>query len=187
MEKRVYIETFDNGPRGWLGWGKNGGFPIEIKDSCAISRSPWWIDCNHCYPGGGFLHILFALHTRHTKISAEPLIKIAGRNPFVDQEFPTDFRNAKITVKVKGKVELKGSNLLLLVQGKVGKLWVNQVFSDYPIKITNDWSLQSFTLIPDQKLWTQLGSRYDRKDFYGSCPIQQLLKDVNGDIIFLKF
>lgn len=115
------------------------------------------------------------------------MIRIAGKNPFVDGQVPTNFRNAKITVKLKGKIDLKSSNLYLLVQGYRGKIWVNQIFSGYPIKITNGWSRQSFTLIPDQKLWIQIGSRYDRKDFYGTCPIEQLLKNVNGDIIFVLF
>ena len=48
-----YTETFDNGPGGWYGWISNaaGPKPLEIKDSCAISRSPWWIDYNHAPPG----------------------------------------------------------------------------------------------------------------------------------------
>lgn len=187
MKNSVYIETFDNGPGGWLGWDKNGAKALEIRKSCAISRSPWWIDCNHCYPGAGFLHILFALHTSHKHINPEPLLMVAGRNKFVDGEFPTDFTNAKMTVKIKGALELKGSNLFLLVQGKMKNIWVNQIFTGYPIKVTNEWSQQSFTLIPDQKLWTQLGSRYDRKNFYGEGPIEQLLTDVNGDIIFVLF
>lgn len=187
MADMIYIETFDDGTNGWLGWDEKGAKTLEVKDSCIISRSPWWIDCNHCFPGAGFLHILFALHTNHKKIDPEPLIKVAGRNRFVDNGFPTDFTNAKITVKIKGEVDLKGSNFFLLVQGKIKNLWVNQIFSGYPVKITRDWSVQSFTLIPDKKLWTQLGSRYDRKDFYGEGPIEQLLADVNGDIIFVLF
>jgi len=187
MNEKVYIETFDDGTNGWLGWDKDGARPLKIENSCVISKSPWWIDCNHCYPGAGFLHILFTLHTSHEKINPEPLIKAAGRNKFVDEKFPTDFTDAEITMKIKGKVNLKGSNLFLLVQGYTGKIWVNQIFTGYPIKITNNWSQQSFTLIPDQKLWKQLGSRYDRKDFYGECPIEQLLKNVNGDIIFVLF
>ena len=41
-----YTETFDDGPGGWYGWISNaaGPKPLEICDSCAISRSPWWID-----------------------------------------------------------------------------------------------------------------------------------------------
>ncbi|MCM8822235.1 MAG: hypothetical protein NC831_05410 [Candidatus Omnitrophica bacterium] len=187
MEKIIYTETFDDGPGGWLGWDKNGAFRLEIKDSSIISESPWWIDCNHCFPGAGFLHILFALHTSHKNINPEPLIRVADRNRFVDGNFPTDFTGAKITLKIKGEVDLKGSNLYLLVQGNTGKIWVNQIFTGYPIKITKDWSIQSFTLIPDQKFWTQLGSREDRKNTYGEGPIEKLLANVNGDIIFVLF
>ena len=187
MKNPVYIETFDNGPGGWLGWDNNGARRLEIQDSCIISKSPWWIDCNHCYPGAGFLHIIFALHTSHEKVNPEPLIKVAGENRFIKGKFPVDFTNARITVKLKGEVHLKGAKLYLLVQGYTGKIWVNQIFTAYPIKITDAWSQQSFILIPEQKLWTQLGSRYDRKDFYGECPIEQLLANVNGDIIFVLF
>ncbi|MGB9642384.1 MAG: hypothetical protein ACP5JO_08900 [Candidatus Ratteibacteria bacterium] len=184
---RNYVETFDSDPGGWLGWDKNGAVSLEVKNSCIISRSPWWIDCNHCSPGAGFLHILFALHTNHSRIDPEPLIKVAGRNRFVDGNFPTDFTNAKITITLKGECALKGSQLLLLVQGYNGKIWINQVLSSQPIRVTEDWSTQSIVCVPDQKQWTNLGSRKDRMNFYGTGPIEELLKDINGDIILVLF
>jgi hypothetical protein len=186
-DKQTYIETFDHGPRGWIGWGREGGFAVEVKDGLAISRGPWWIDCNHCYPGAGFLHLLFALHMRHTEKTKAPLEKIAGKNPFVDGEYPTDFRNARITVKVKGQADLKGSQMLLLAQAKVGQFWVNQVLATQPIRIAPEWSTQTIQLVPDQAQWINLGSRHDRVDFYGKGPIADLLADLNGDIIFVLF
>jgi len=184
---KIYFENFDSGAGGWLGWNENGPLALEVRDSCIISKGPWWIDCNHCMPGAGFLHIIFALHTSHSKVNPEPLIKVAGRNRFVDGNFPTNFANAKITVKLKGEVEMKNSSLLLLVQGHNGKFWVNQVLSSQPLKVTKDFSQQSIICIPEQRYWTNLGSREDRKDFYGTGPIEELLADVNGDIIFVLF
>jgi len=184
---RIYIETFDSGPRGWLGWGNTGGYPVKIENGAAISESPWWIDCNHAPPGAGYLHILFALHTSHRLVNGESLVRIAGRNPFVDQKFPTDFRNARVTVRIKGNLLNKGANLALLAQGKVGDKWVNQILMSQTISVKQDWSEQTLLLVPEQEQWVQLGSRHDRADFYGTAPVEELLADVNGDIIFVLF
>ena len=61
----TYIETFDDDSGGWFGWISNsqGPKPLEIRDSCAISRSPWWIDYNHAPPGAGYMHLLYMLLT----------------------------------------------------------------------------------------------------------------------------
>jgi hypothetical protein len=186
-DKKTYVETFDHGPRGWIGWGTQGGFGVEVKEGAAISRGPWWIDCNHCNPGAGYLHLLFAFHTRHLGNTKAQLEGIAGRNPFVEGGYPTDFRNARITVRVKGEVDLKGSRMVLLAQGSLGKIWVNQVLAGQPIPITPEWSEQTIQLVPDQAQWINMGSRFDRVDRYGKGPIADLLADLNGDIIFVLF
>ena len=61
----TYLETFDSDPGGWFGWISNtqGPRPLEIRQSCAISQSPWWIDYNHAPPGAGYLHLLYMLFT----------------------------------------------------------------------------------------------------------------------------
>ena len=64
MAEKVFIETFDHGPCGWINWGSKGPFAVEIHDSIALSRSPWWVDYNHGPPGAGYLHMPFMLHLR---------------------------------------------------------------------------------------------------------------------------
>jgi hypothetical protein len=62
---------------------------------------------------------------------------------------------------------------------------VNQALTAQPCQITPEWSEQTITLVPDQKQWTQLGSHEDAG--YGHGPIEDLLRDVNFDLIFILF
>ncbi len=66
MMKPIYSESFQDGPGGWCGWISNAGGPkpLELRQHCAVSRSPWWIDYNHAPPGVGYLHLLYALLTK---------------------------------------------------------------------------------------------------------------------------
>ena len=112
---RTYIENFENGPGGWFAWVNNavGPRPMELKDGCAISRSPWWIDYNHAPPGAGYLHLPFMLLTRGK--AGEHQREVAGENRFIAGGFPTDFTNAKITLRMRGEIEARGAKLVLLV------------------------------------------------------------------------
>ena len=123
---RTFVEPFDQPNRGWIGWNHTGGIPVEVDSGAAVSRSPWWVDFNHAPPGGGYLHILFALHMRHTPANADALNRLAGPNPFILGNYPTDFTNAKVSCRLKGKVNSHGSELVFLVQGKVKSknIWV---------------------------------------------------------------
>jgi len=193
MASRTFIETFDNGPCGWIGWdGAVGSTPIEIHDGMAVSRSPWWVDVNHCHPGEGYLHILWALHLKHLPEFPKAMLETGGPNPYVAGGFPTDLTNAKVTVRIRGEVDLRGAQLLFHAQGNVPtpdrpKNWVNQVLIEQPLEITREWTEQTLHLVPDQSQWLNLGSRHDRTDMYGKAPIADLLRDVNGNIIFVLF
>ncbi len=189
---KTFIETFDNGPCGWIGWdGAIGVTPVEIHDSVAVSRGPWWVDANHIEPpDGGYLHILFALHTRHGPDFSKATLDAGGPNPYVKGGFPTNLTNAKMTVRLKGDVKLRGAELLLHLQGNVPTAErpmnvVNQELAGQPLKITPDWSEQTLHLVPDQRQWRDLGSRHDRRDKYGKAPIADLLRDVNLNMIFV--
>ena len=57
MSDKVYVEDFNDGPGGWEEWPN----PLVVKDSYAMTRSPWWVDFNHASPGGGYLHLLYFL------------------------------------------------------------------------------------------------------------------------------
>jgi len=179
MSAATYTETFDEGHGGWIGWDARGAFDLEITDGVAISRGPWWVDCNHAPPGGGYLHLLYCLHT------GKKFVPPGTVNRFVEGGYPLNFTNAKVSVRIKGKVETRSTNLVLLAQAKVGDTTVNSVLSAQPIRITPDWSEQTIVLEPEDEQWTCLGSRHDRQDFYGWGKIADVLNDLNVDIIFV--
>jgi hypothetical protein len=181
-----YVETFDNGPGGWFGWDKSGLAAVGAQKGVIASCSPWWVDYNHAPPGGGYLHILFALYTK----DGDRARNVAGENRFLTGGFPTDFTNAKVTVKIKGEVDRKGAELVLLAQSDVTEprvTRVNSVLTGQPILITPVWSEQTITCVPDNGQWTCLGSRHDRNATYGWGPIAPVLRDLNCDIIFVLF
>ena len=187
MAERVYVETFDDGPGGWLGWDATGGTRLEIRNGAMVSRSPWWVDCNHAPPGAGYLHLLYCLMTTHATAHRPEIECVAERNRFVDEGFPTDFTNARMTPRLKGEVDARGAQLVLLLQGDVGPRRINSAFTGQPFDITPDWSDQTVTLVPDDGQWTCLGSRHDRTEMYGEGPIAPLLADVNCDLILVLF
>jgi hypothetical protein len=185
MAGRAYSESFDQGPGGWIGWDGSGAARLEIDDGVAISRSPWWVDYNHAPPGGGYLHLLFCLHTHPQSTTRAELQKAGGVNRFVRGGFPTDFTRAKMTLRLRGEVEQRGAALALLVQARVGDFFINHVLMAQPFAVAPDWSEQTINLEPDPQQWKCMGSRHDRMDFYGWGEIADVLRDVNGDIILV--
>ena len=87
-------------------------------------------------------------------------------------------------------LEQKGSQLVLLVQSDITEpvqTRVNSVLLSQPIEVSEDWSEQTITCVPDDGRWTCLGSRHSRMEFYGWGPIAPVLKDVTCDIILVLF
>ena len=117
----TYIEKFDDGPGGWLGGISNaeGPRPLETSAGAVVSRSPWWIDYNHAPPGGGYLHLLFALHTAHPPGFPEQYKAAGGSNRFVQSGFPRNFANARVSASIRGTVDLRGAKSQLLVHSRV--------------------------------------------------------------------
>jgi hypothetical protein len=187
--RRVYREDFQDGPAGWLGWVSNdaGASRLMMEDGAAIARGLWWIDYNHAPPGGGYLHLLFALHTYHWKGFPEQYKQLGGSNRFIEGNYSRDFTNVTISARLRGEVELRGAQCALLVQSKVGDKYVNSVHAGETFQIQKEWSWQCVTLRPDPGLWVPLGSRHDRTTTYGDAPIQDVLRDVKGDIILVLF
>ena len=131
----TYLETFDQHTGGWWGWGGNhlGLQPLVRENGVVTSRSPWWIDYNHAPPGAGYIHMLYSLNLRgpfsdHHK-------EIAGPNPFAEQKYPLDFTHARVSVRVRGELELKGAQLVLLVQGRVGETVSGWLLTGQPIAV----------------------------------------------------
>lgn len=186
---KTYFETFDDGPGGWLSWISNsvGAGRVEISNGVVISRSPWWVDYNHAPPGAGYLHLTMFLSTSQQSAFRDKYIQLGGKNRFIEGRYGTDFRNARVTIRLKGELELHGAQLLLLTQAKINGIWVNYVLTGQPFKITPVWSVQTVKLIPEESQWRRLGSRHDRKDFYGYGAIEDVIRDLNGNIIFVLF
>jgi len=185
---KIYEESFDQGPGGWFGWVSNHDGPkaLEWKPGALTSRSPWWIDYNHAPPGAGYLHMLYVLLTSGATYG-EVYRDIAGRNAFMEEGHSTDFRDAEITVRLKGELETRGAQLVLLVQGTVDGLTSGWLLTGDPLQVTPEFSEQTIVATTDESKWVCLGSRHDRTRTYGTLPLKQILADVNADIMFVLF
>jgi hypothetical protein len=190
----TYLETFDDGPGGWFGWIDNARGParLDVRDGVATSRSPWWIDYNHAPApagasggGAGYLHMLFCLLTQGP--AGEHHRETAGENRFVAGGFPTDFTDARFTIRIKGELEARGAQLVLLIQSTVNNLTSAWVLTGQPFRVSPEWTTQTITAAPDESQWTCLGARHDRGDFYGRLPLRTVLSDVNNDFMLILF
>ena len=152
---KVYFEDFDSGPGGWVAWGQShaaGPRPVQISQGAVISSSPWWVDYNHAPPGAGYLHITMFLCTSLS--SYQNYRHVGGENRFLLGKYGTDFSGARLTLRLKGNIDLRGAQLLLLAQTRVHGLNVNQVLTAQPFQISGDWSAQTVILEPDASQWT---------------------------------
>ncbi len=190
-----YFETFTDGPTGWIA---NSRSPLPVENGVAICRGPWIIDANHAPPGAGYLHLLMHLHTHEIRLYA-PYARAAGMYPddfiegkrhrFIHGGYSRDFRNLRVRVRLRGKMNLRGAKLTMLVQGHPGCEGVrgNWILTGQSLTITPEWSEQELILTTDEAAWTFLGSRHDLTDLYGYVPIGDVLADVNVSIIFVLF
>jgi hypothetical protein len=183
----VYAEHFDLGPGGWWGWHSNAGGlkALEVSGSSLLSRSPWWIDYNHAPPGAGYLHMVYCLSTKGP--FGEVMKEVAGLNGFVARGYPRDFTNARLTFRLKGELETRGAHLVLLVQSTVNSLTSGWALIGQPLKVTQDWSEQTITAVPEPDQWVCIGARHDRRDYYGFIDLKKVLSDVNCNIMLILF
>ena len=196
----AYVETFDNGPGGWIADLRS---PLPVWDGVAYCFSPWSLDANHAPPGAGYLHLLMYLLTSTDELLPETR---PGGNRFVAGGYSTDLRDARLTVRLRGTMDLAGplcnyhvpephpdlggAELLLLVQSQIEGSPIaraNLVLTGQPFRTTPDWSDQTVHLTPDPSQWTCLGARHDMAHVYGCGDIEEVLADVNVDIIFVLF
>jgi len=199
---RIYSETFDNDPGGRVADLRS---PLPVWDGVAHCYSPWSVDANHAPPGAGYLHLLMYLLTNAKSLSPSHAEQ-HGVNRFVEGGYSTDLTNTKLSVRLRGTMDLAGplcnyhvpvprpdlggAQLLLLAQAQVEgppKTTANFVLTGQPLQITPDWSEQTVQLAPDPEQWTCLGARHDLTDVYGYGDIAEVLQDVNVDIIFVLF
>lgn len=184
---KTYVETFDQGPGGWFGWVSNsvGPKPLEVRDSCLVSRGPWWIDYNHAPPGAGYLNLVAMLLTRGP--FGEHQREVAGENRFVSGGFGPDFTNAKITLRLKGELLAHGARFCLLVQSIQEGICSGWMLTGQPFEVTPEWTTQTIIARPDPREWTPLGSRHDRTDFYGTIDLSKVLANVNTNILLVLY
>ena len=180
--REPYVESFDKGCGGWLS-GRE--YPLAVWNGVAYCHGPWFVDFWHAPPGAGYLHLIMWIHTDARRL--KDYYPGYPGNKFIIQHQSTDFTNAKLTLRLRGEIDLKGSQMLVLLQATQDeKIRVNYVLESQPIKITSQWTEQTVTLTPDPDQWLCLGARHDRKS-YGCSSIAEVLRDVNVDIIFVLF
>jgi hypothetical protein len=182
LSREPYIETFDNGPGGWVA---NNTEPLPVWDSVAYCYGPWYLDANHAPPGGGYLHLLMHLHTKKEHCGSP----LEQDNRFIRQRQSRDLTNARLSVRLRGQMDAQGAQLVLLAQTEgPNNTWPrrNFVLTGQPFEITPDWSDQTVTLVPDPAQWPCLGARHDLTK-YGCCDIAEALADVSVDLIFVLF
>jgi hypothetical protein len=183
QSREPYGENFDNGAGGWLA---NRYDPLPIIDGVAYCYSPWYLDSHHAPPGAGYLHMLMYLYTSDKNVGADRKAHLQG-NRFIEQNKSPDLTNARLSVRLRGDVDLQGAQLLLLIQGKTAKTTANFVLSGQPLRVGREWTEQTLVLSPNPGQWTCLGARWDETDVYGCDDIATVLKDVNWDIMFVLF
>jgi hypothetical protein len=181
-----YFESFDDGCGGWLA---DRGSALPVWEGVAYCHGPWYLDYWHAKPGAGYLHLLMTLHTHASQLH-EYYPGYPG-NRFVEGNYSTDWRDARLSVRLRGDMDLKGAQLLVLVQGEhADGAHSNYVLTGQPLNVTCDWSEQRLNLTTDPDQWLCLGSRHDRERYgpaYVCRGIENVLRDVNVDIIFVLF
>ncbi len=198
---KVYRETFDDGAGGWVA-DLAGRLPVW--DGVAYCHGPWSVDANHAPPGAGYLHLLMYLPTKPWGAPEET--RKHGANRFLADGHSTNLLDARLTVRLRGYLDLtgplcnyhraeprpdiNGARLALLVQSNLKgppQRAVNYVLTGQPLEVTPQWSEQTLHLTPDPQQWTCLGGRHDLTDTYGYGEIDDVLRNVNIDIIFVLF
>lgn len=186
-DRTPYVHHFSEGHGGWF---SDRHYALKIWDGAAQCYSPWFVDPNHAPPGAGYLHLVMWIYTaRHWY---QPDMPAAARLPyressFADQGKSTDLRNARMTIRLRGEIDLRGAQLYLLAQAQTAKTTANFILTGQPITITGEWSDQTIVLANDPKQWTCIGSRADLSQLYGCDDLDTVLSDVNVDLIFVLF
>ncbi|MDQ6524493.1 hypothetical protein RB608_12820 [Nocardioides sp. LHD-245] len=177
-----YVEDFSSGVGGWGGWRRQGEHvPLAVEDGVLVIEGPWGVDAYHAPPGGGYLALLTYLHTDDRFVP-----DFARPNRFIEGRHSTDLRGARLSVRLRGHLRLRGAELVVLVQSEIDGVVANWVLVDQPIGVAADWAEQTVQLDPDPARWRCLGTRHDIAD-YGYAPIEDVLADVNLDLILVLY
>ncbi len=182
-----YFEEFDDDPGGWMRVANNFDPPtaLPIRNGAVRCQGPWWVDYNHAPPGGGYLQLLMAMVTHGP--TTEAVREVSGKNRFTAGKYPTNFTNARMTLRTRGELEAAGTKLSLLNQGSVDGITSGWVLSGDTFAVNSEWTETTVTAKPDPALWTSIGSRHDRTDTYGEKPLITVLGNVNVNIHIIMF
>lgn len=184
---KTYVEDFDDGPGGWIKVVDNWHVPapLPVHDSALWSYGPWWVDYNHAPPGGGYLQLLACLNTRGP--GGEVVREVGGVNRFALDNFPVNFTNARISIRIRGELEPAGTKVFLLVQGMHEGICSGWVLTGQPINVAPEYTEIKLVAVADERQWTSLGSRHDRRETYGTKPLANVLRNVDVNIYFVIF
>ncbi|MBM3932923.1 MAG: hypothetical protein FJ319_01250 [SAR202 cluster bacterium] len=184
---RTYVETFDNGPGGWATYERHTVLrALEHRNGVVTNRSPFMLDSNHAYPGGGYFLIVAFLMTLPSPGFDSEIEAVAGTNAFLEGGYPADFTNARVTVRLKGEGDTKGARLVLHTAAEVGDLIVPAQLVGQPIEITRTWSEQTVTMAPEQSQWNMMGGNWSKGKRYRFGTINEVLPQVKNLIFVLS-
>ena len=68
--------------------------------------------------------------------SGESIREAAGENRFVKAGYPTDFTNARITLRLRGELEAAGTKFSVLIQGSMDGLVSGWVLTGQTFEVT---------------------------------------------------
>jgi hypothetical protein len=131
--------------------------------------------------------MLFCTFTRGS--IAEHYAEVGGPHRLAAGGFPTDYTNARFTLRLRGELDKRDAELLLLVQATVAGTTSAWVLTGQPIEVggETEWAERTIRAVPDPSQWTCMGGRHDRTDCYGYVDLATVLADVNVDIMFILF
>jgi hypothetical protein len=183
----MYEEPFDSSPGGWVRVVDNVQpvAALPVRGGAVESWGPWWVDYNHAPPGAGYLQLLMCLNTRGP--FGEHLREVGGANRFVEGGHPLDFRDARVTVRLRGEFEPAGAPVCVLVQGSHEGRVTGWVLAERPLRVEREYTEQPIVLSPDPALWRCLGARRGREDMYGTAPLEAILGCVNVNLWLVLF
>jgi len=76
--------------------------------------------------------------------------EVAGLNLFVRAGYPTDFRNARLTLRLSGELIVHGTALYRLCQAVRNGICSGWLLTGQPFRVTPDWFEQTVSVVPDE-------------------------------------
>ena len=131
------------------------------------------------------MHMVFTLATSGPQ--GEVYTEVGGPSRFTTDTFPTNFKDASLSIRCRGELVSHESQLVVLIQGSVDGITSGWLLTGSPFDVSKGWTEQTVTLAPDPSLWTPMGVRHDRGDMYGIKPLDEVLSNVDINIMLVLF